>query len=555
MVFCLFVFFFFFLVLLSVMDLHANQHDSLNRADHPPELRAANAAAACSDIEALSGLDPRISLQLYRGDITKAPVDVVVNSANETLQGGGGIDEAIHLAAGEELRNHCKGMFCATGDAVLTPGFKLKKMICHTVAPFLDAKGNVQPDLLKMCYISCLQTVWRKKKNVVKSISFPTLGTGYYGFPALDAARIAITTISDWLQHHKDWDISVVFCVLNDVDAAIYGKLMKPGSMKPRGSLFRHRRPAKRSDEQVCVLVIDESPQNDWYSAFRGSWPGGVRVEQTSWRSIGSCKATRFGGLELDLEASSAALFGTSMGSNRSVIPDVILVRNFAKSAKNDLDYKNLLFAFAHANVPCVNSVEMLIKFVDRANAISFGHKIQDELIDDFQMIPIDFFSNVGELDFGKQELPVVAKVGSSHSGHGKMKFSDAGQLSDFRGLVCLSRDYLTLEPFLENKKFEYRLQSMGGVLRCFSRESLSHDWKANVGEGQVFDLEITSRHCRIAAAIGEHLDIWGADFIVCGDGQEFCLEINDSSIGFVDEHKKKDMQGIVQCVMKKLKT
>jgi O-acetyl-ADP-ribose deacetylase (regulator of RNase III) len=102
-----------------------------------------------------------------------------------------------------ELRAACKGLFCATGDAVLTPGFKLKqKFVIHTVAPYLDEKGNEQPLLLKRCYTSCLEQAL-KKKNLINSIAFPCLGTGYYGYPLKEASIIAITAVSEFLQQHK----------------------------------------------------------------------------------------------------------------------------------------------------------------------------------------------------------------------------------------------------------------------------------------------------------------------------------------------------------------
>lgn len=137
------------------------------------------------------------------------------------------------------------------------------------------------------------------------------------------------------------------------------------------------------------------------------------------------------------------------------------------------------------------------------------------------------------------------------------MRFEGKNALSDFHGVVSLGRDFVTVEPFL-NKDYEYRLQSMGGVLRAYSRASLSHDWKANQGEGQVHDLELTKRHRRIARAIesvAPGFDVWGCDMLVTREGQEYCLEINDSSIGFNENHQEQDMQGIVDCVLRRLAT
>ncbi len=134
------------------------------------------------------------------------------------------------------------------------------------------------------------------------------------------------------------------------------------------------------------------------------------------------------------------------------------------------------------------------------------------------------------------------------------MRFDGQNTLSDFHGVVSLGRDFVTVEPFL-NKDYEYRLQSMGGVLRAYSRASLSHDWKANQGEGEVHDLRLTKRHRRIAAAVqnaAPGFDIWGCDLLVTKEGQEFCLEINDSSIGFNENWQDEDMRGIDDCVLRR---
>ena len=137
------------------------------------------------------------------------------------------------------------------------------------------------------------------------------------------------------------------------------------------------------------------------------------------------------------------------------------------------------------------------------------------------------------------------------------MRFLSEENFDDFHGLVSCSQDFVTLEPFLK-KKSEYRLQKMGDILRCYSRESKTHEWKANVGEGEVNDMEVTERHHRIAEHISglfPHFDIWGADFIVTEDGEEYCLELNDSSIGFIPNHQEEDQKALVNLVMKRLET
>lgn len=114
--------------------------------------------------------------------------------------------------------------------------------------------------------------------------------------------------------------------------------------------------------------------------------------------------------------------------------------------------------------------------------------------------MPIDFYSNLRELFF-RPEYPCVAKVGSCHAGSGKMRFMNAQGFDDFHGLVSMSKEYVTLEPFLD-RAWEYRVQRMGTKVRCYSRASLTHDWKANQGEGEVQDIELTARHLKIVEEI-----------------------------------------------------
>jgi hypothetical protein len=202
--------------------------------------------------------------------------------------------------------------------------------------------------------------------------------------------------------------------------------------------------------------------------------------------------------------------------------------------------------------------VESLIAFTDRSNAIHAGHVVEQQLPNDFQMVPIDYYPNLGELYFDNIQYPIVAKVGSCHSGYGKMMFKGKNSnLDDFHGLVAMTRDFVTVEPFLD-KDFEYRLQKMGKKIRVFSRESKTHDWKANVGEATIIDLPVTKRHLRIVEAVAKlyaPFEIFGLDMMVTKDGQEYCMEINDSSIGFVDPHIKEDSQSLVELISDMVKS
>ena len=135
-----------------------------------------------------------MDLHLVVGDITMLDVDAIVNAANESLLGGGGVDGAIHHAAGPELLEHCRTLGgCPTGQAKVTPGFALRaRWIIHTVGPVWRGGGNGEADLLASCYRESLA---RADEVRARTLAFPAIATGVYGYPILAATEIAVTAL------------------------------------------------------------------------------------------------------------------------------------------------------------------------------------------------------------------------------------------------------------------------------------------------------------------------------------------------------------------------
>lgn len=156
-------------------------------------------------------------IKVIQADITSLAVDAIVNAANKTLLGGGGVDGAIHRAAGPELREACKKIGgCSTGEARITPGFRLPATwVIHTVGPVWQGGDKGEPDLLVACYKNSFDL---GLQNGVSTIAFPSISTGAYGYPIEAATRVAVGVMRSYQDRFKE----IICCCFSDDDRKVY---------------------------------------------------------------------------------------------------------------------------------------------------------------------------------------------------------------------------------------------------------------------------------------------------------------------------------------------
>ena len=168
-------------------------------------------------------------IQVMQGDITKLEVDAIVNAANSSLMGGGGVDGAIHRAGGPAILEECRQIVaklgsCKTGKAVITSAGKLPaRYVIHTVGPVWQGGQKSEAALLTSCYIESLQLA---VKHSLHTIAFPNISTGIYGYPKKEAASIAIATVQSFLQDANDFE-KIVFVCFDEENLHLYKDIIK----------------------------------------------------------------------------------------------------------------------------------------------------------------------------------------------------------------------------------------------------------------------------------------------------------------------------------------
>lgn len=352
-----------------------------------------------------------------------------------------------------------------------------------------------------------------------------------------------------------------------------------------------HRYVRNRNTMVKNLLVIDYGT-TDWYSVFRGCTIStgeepeseSIRVEQCGWQDLTLISSSETGAHCLLRGSGPEAIF-PQQKSDRLFRPDFVLVRNFPMNLHGQ-SYRNVLLGLLFANVPGVNAPSAVLTCSDKPHVYGLLCQVRRALASegiDFPLIPQLYFPNISssredtllesehELQSQSQSgqcggellqrriqshMPLVAKVGTIHSGYGKAKVATESELHDLRSCLLLTEQYYTMEPFIADCVYDLRLQVIGDRMRVYKRQSDS-GWKHNWGNLKFESVDtIDPRHRAWMQAVQRMmpgLDMFALDVMHTADGREYIIELNDTAMGLMYEHETEDTLAIRDLVLKRM--